>query len=197
MEIAGFTQTPIFVWVFLPLLIFMARICDVSIGTIRVIFIGRGFRWQSAVLGFFEVLIWLTAINQIMSGEKHLIHFMAYASGYATGTYVGIWLEGKLSLGKVIIRVITRLDATELAASLRDADYMTTILDAEGSLGKVKVIFTVVERQKLPKVVALIKQFNPNAFYTVEDVRFVSQRERPPETSEMKRIGRMAAGTAR
>jgi len=164
-----------FAWVLLPLLIFIARVADVSLGTIRVIFIARGLKYFAPVVGFFEIIIWLLAIGQIMQNLSNPICYIAYAGGFAMGNYVGIWIAEKLSLGVVLIRVITSKDASELIEYLKTADYGVTIVDAKGSAGNVQVVFTIVRRREVATVVSLIKQFNPKAFYTIEEVGFVEE----------------------
>ncbi|MBE0617977.1 MAG: DUF2179 domain-containing protein [Proteobacteria bacterium] len=171
----GFLDSPTFTWVVLPLLIFSARIVDVSLQTLRVIFINRGLRLVAPLLGFFEVLIWLLAIGQIMRHLDNFACYLAYGAGFATGTYVGMWIEGKLSLGMVILRVITRVAADALVAELRREEHGVTSIDAAGMAGPVKVLFTVLRRQDLPAVLATVRRYNPNAFYSVEDVRFASE----------------------
>jgi uncharacterized protein YebE (UPF0316 family) len=158
-----------------PLLIFFARIVDVTIGTMRIIFVARGLKLLAPVFGFFEVLIWLIAIGQVMANLTNWHNYIAYALGFAAGNYVGIYLESRIALGNQLIRIITRRDATALVAYLRSAGYTVTAVDAQGDTSAVKVIFTVISRRDLSKIVAAIKHFNPRAFYSVEDVRFVSQ----------------------
>ena len=165
----------IFTWVVLPVLIFLARICDVSLGTIRVIFVSRGYRHLAPILGFFEISIWLFAIGQIMRDINDISIYIAYAAGFATGTYVGITLEEKLSLGTVLVRVVTGRDSTDLTGALKGEGYGITTHSADGAQGPVTIVFTVVKRQDLPHVVGIIKQFNPHAFYSVEDVRHASE----------------------
>jgi len=164
-----------FAWFVLPLLIFIARVADVSLGTVRVIFIARGLKYLAPVVGFFEILIWLMAIGQIMQNLSNPACYIAYAGGFAAGNYIGIWLAEKLSLGMVLIRVITSKDASELLKYLKSADYGVTSVDAQGSAGKVQVVFTIVRRREVGTVVNLIKQFNPKAFYTIEEVGFVEK----------------------
>ena len=171
----SFFSSDIFTWIVLPLLIFIARICDVSLGTIRVIFVSRGYRNLAPVLGFFEISIWLFAIGQIMRDINDISIYLAYAAGFATGTYVGITLEEKLSLGTVLVRVITKRDSADLVEALKAADYGLTTHAADGAQGPVTIVFTVVKRQALPHVVGIIRQFNPHAFYSVEDVRHASE----------------------
>jgi len=168
-------NSELFAWVLLPLLIFIARVADVSLGTVRVIFIARGLKYLAPIVGFFEIIIWLLAIGQIMQNLSNPICYIAYAGGFAMGNYVGIWIAEKLSLGVVLIRVITSRDASELIEYLKTAEYGVTSVDAQGSAGKVQVVFTIVRRREVAGVVNLIKQFNPKAFYTIEEVGFVEE----------------------
>ena len=162
-----------FAWVILPALIFSARVADVSLGTIRVIFISKGLKYIAPVIGFFEVIIWLLAIGQVMQNLTNVALYIAYGAGFATGTLMGMLVEERLSLGTVIIRVITRRDSSELVSHLRNLNYGVTELNAEGSTGQVKVLLMVIKRQDSGDVVAKIKQFNPQAFYSIEEVKSV------------------------
>jgi len=164
-----------FTWIVIPLLIFIARVTDVSLGTIRVIFVARGLKYLAPVVGFFEIIIWLLAIGQIMQNLSNPACYIAYAGGFAMGNYVGIWIAEKLSLGVVLIRVITNKDASELIEYLKSEEYGVTSVNAQGSAGKVQVVFTIIRRREVASVVNLIKQFNPKAFYTIEDVGFVEE----------------------
>lgn len=170
-----------FSWIILPVLIFVARVLDVSIGTVRLIFVSRGIRVWAAVCGFFEVIIWLLAISQIMESFHDLswyiimLYYTAYGGGFAMGTYVGIRIEEKLSIGVVSIRIITQERASELIQLLRSKGYGVTAIDAEGKSGPVKVIYTIVRRKHIPEVIENIQRLNPKAFYTIEDVRAVAE----------------------
>ena len=172
---SAFLSSDTWTYIALPLLIFFARICDVSMGTIRVIFVSRGYRYLAPVLGFFEISIWLLAISQVMRDINDISIYIAYAAGFATGTFVGIWLEEKLSLGTVLVRVVTGRESSDLTAALSGEGYGITTHAADGAPGPVTIIFTVVKRQDLPHVVGIIKEFNPHAFYSVEDVRHASE----------------------
>jgi len=177
--IIQFTQTGLYTWFLLPLLIAVARVADVSIGTIRLIFLARGFRGLAPLLGFFEVLIWLLAIGQIMQNLTNWICYFAYAGGFAAGNWAGMVLEERLAVGTVGIRIITRRDARMLIAYLKRSKFSVTSVDAEGGRGKVHVIYSVIDRASLPRVVGKIKQYNPRAFYSIEDIRFVSNGGTP------------------
>ncbi len=164
-----------FAWVILPLLIFFARICDVSLGTLRVIFISKGFRHIAPLIGFFEVIIWLLAIGQVMQNVGNVASYIAYGGGFAAGTYIGMAVEERLSLGNVVIRVITALDAARLAEVLRSHNYGVTIMEATGGSGPVKVLLTISRREDIHEVVREIQKYQPNAFYTVEEIKSVRE----------------------
>ena len=180
-----------YVWFVLPFLIFLARIADVSIGTVRLIFVSRGFKYLAPIVGFFEVLIWLLAIGQIMKNLTNPACYIGYAGGFAMGNYVGMLISEKLSLGVVLIRVITGKDALPLVEHLKSKNYGVTSIDGHGTSGEVQVVFTIVPRREVPSVVDSIKKFNPQAFYSIEEVGFVEKgvfpsRKRGPNYSLSK-----------
>jgi uncharacterized protein YebE (UPF0316 family) len=165
-----FSQSFLFIWIILPALIFLARIVDVSLQTIRIISISRGIRWLAPLVGFFEVLIWLLAIGQIMKTVSHPVAYIAYAAGFATGTAIGQVLERRLTLGMVIVRVITPSDGPELCQRLHALGFGFTAVPGRGAEGPVETIFTVVRRQHLQRVLAEVRATLPDAFYSVEEV---------------------------
>ncbi|MBP7146661.1 MAG: DUF2179 domain-containing protein [Acidobacteria bacterium] len=183
----------VFPYIVLPLLIVAARVVDVSLGTLRVMLLTRGRTLLAPVLGFFEVLVWLVAIGQILQDLTNVYYYLVYAFGFALGTWVGMWIEQRLALGVFLVRVITHRDAGALIQALKARGIGLTYLDAHGANGTVQLIFTVVRRQQAPAVIELIKLHNPNAFYSVEDVRFVAEPERAfvlpgPRRSQLLRL---------
>ncbi|MFH2143257.1 MAG: DUF2179 domain-containing protein [Bacteroidota bacterium] len=170
-----FYSSDLFNFVLLPLMIFVARIFDVSIGTLRIIFLSKGKKVIAPILGFFEVLIWIIAISKIMDNATHFIYYIFYAGGFAAGNYIGMLIEEKLAYGVVVIRIITQKDATDLKTNLIENGYGITILDAVGANGKVNVLFTTINRHDLKNVIEIIKKNNPKAFYSVEDIKFVNE----------------------
>ena len=175
------TSTGLFEWVILPALIFCARICDVSLGTIRVIFITKGVRYLAPLIGFFEVIIWLLAIGQVMNNLTNVASYIAYGGGFAMGTFIGMLIEEKISLGLTSVRIITKEEPSQLVNYLRSQNYGVTIVDGEGSTGQVKMVFSIIRRQDLPDVVEVIKKLHPGAFYSIEDVKSVSEGVFPGE----------------
>jgi uncharacterized protein YebE (UPF0316 family) len=159
----------------LPLLIFFARVSDVSLGTVRLIFVSKGFKFLSPILGFFEVLIYIVTMSKVLSNMTNPWLYVIYAAGFATGNYVGICIEEKLSIGKVMIRIITQRDSKELIENLKEKNYNLTIIDAMGKKGKVKIIFSVINKKDLKKIKNIINKTNPKAFYSIEDVRHAQE----------------------
>lgn len=192
MELSMFSvDSWLFSWVILPLLIILARIADQTIGTIRLIFLSKGFRILAPVLGFFEVIIWLLAVSQIFQHLDNWFTYVAYGLGFAIGNYIGIVVENKISLGNVIVRIVPKLDTSELISYLKEQNFGLTIVDAEGSRGPVKVIFSIIKRRDIDNFVTIINRFNPNAFYTIEDVRAVHEgvMHRAPSRSVFQSFG--------
>ena len=173
-EIA-FLDTDLFKWVLLPVLIFLARVADVSINTVRVIFMLNGRRLLSTTLGFFESLIWLMAISQILQNVTNPISYLAYSGGFAAGIYVGMLIEERLAIGNVIVRIISQRDTKEMITNLRQLGLRTTVLNAEDNNGPVSVIFLISKRQGLKKVTDIVQQTNPMALFTVEGVKSVHE----------------------
>jgi uncharacterized protein YebE (UPF0316 family) len=166
-----FVNAEVYAYIILPLLVFGARVLDVSLGTLRIIFIARGRRKLAPLLGFFEVLIWIVVVSQIMQNLHSPLSFIAYAAGFATGNYVGMWIEDKLAIGTLVVRVIVPQEASQLMTRLHDAGYGVTSIDARGTTGAVTLVYTVVKRKDLYDVMTIIQDTYPKAFTSVEEVR--------------------------
>ncbi|MDD4483072.1 MAG: DUF2179 domain-containing protein [Methanoregula sp.] len=170
-----FFSSGLFTYIVVPLLIFGARICDMSMDTVRVIFMSKGIKYLPSVIGFFEVIIWLVAIGQVMNNLTNIVCYIAYGAGFATGTFIGMAIEEKLSLGLTSVRIITKEEPSDLIRYLRSHDYGVTVMNGEGKTGPVKMVFTIIKRKDLNNVVAIIKQFHPRAFYSIEEVKSVAE----------------------
>ena len=188
----------LFKWVVLPILIFLARTTDVSLGTLRNVFINKGLRKIVPFLAFFEVLIWLISIGQIMKNLSNPLCYVAFAGGFAMGTYVGLFIERRLALGMQVLRIITAQESAELINALSEANLGVTIVDAHGAKGPVKIIFTIIKQKDLPIIREIINKFNPNAFYSIEDIRHANMGVFPGllsgSTSGMEYIRRIFPG---
>lgn len=180
-------NTDLVTYVLLPLFIFVARIIDVSLGTLRIIFTTKGMRKVAPLVGFFELLIWLMAISRIMQDLDNWVCYIAYAAGFATGNFVGMFLEEKLAIGHEMIRVITRRDATNLIEDLRAKGYGVTSVKAQGIEGDVAVIYIIARRSMIQEVLDHINKFNPRALYTVESIKYVNKEIFHRSEEEMQR----------
>ncbi|NTU49805.1 MAG: DUF2179 domain-containing protein [Desulfobulbaceae bacterium] len=179
----AFLDSPTFTWIILPLLIFCARIGDMSLDTMRIVMISRGRKFTAAGLGFFEICIWLLVARQVIVHLPNPLCFFAYAGGFAAGNYVGMWIEERMASGAQMIRVVNHR-GVELMEALKKRGHGVTIISGEGAEGPVQIIFTVVPRKDARAVVELIQTVSPGSFYTIEDIReagegiFPRQRER-------------------
>ena len=159
----------------IPLLIFVAEVCVVTISTLRIIFVSRGYKVLAPIFGFFEIVLWLFAMSQIMKNLDDWRCFLAFAVGFSLGNYLGILIEKLLAMGTVIVRIITHRDAAALIDHLRAASFGVTTVPGQGATGKVLVVLTVAKRRQLPEIVSLIETHHPSAFYAVDDLQSASE----------------------
>lgn len=165
-DLTDFASPPL-----LPLVVFLAELAVVTLGTLRIIFLARGMKVLAPVLAFFEIIIWLFAIGQIMHNLSHLGCYLGFAAGFTAGNYLGIFIENKLAIGTLLVRIITHRDAGELVGRLTGADYGVTSFGGQGATGPVTIVFTVIQRKDLAAVVAIIKGFDEKAFYSVDEIQ--------------------------
>ena len=162
-------------WILLPLIIFASRVGDVTLGTLRHVLMARGQKGVAPVLGFFEVLIWIIVVSQVMKQANNFACYIAWAGGFAMGNYIGLLIEERIALGLQIIRIISHQDCDQLITKLQAANHGTTVVDAHGAKGPVKIILTVVKRKNLDPIIHIIQKNNPDAFYSIEDIRDVNR----------------------
>lgn len=172
--------------------IFVARVLDVALGTLRIIFIAKGFKWIVPLIGFVEILVWIIAIGEIMENLDNWIYYIAYAGGFATGNFIGMVIEERLAIGYEMVRVITKRDAHDLIERIGEKKFGMTHVRAHGSKGKVAVLYIIVKRTDLECLINIIKSYNPKAFYTVEEIRYVNdvnlQTSNPTKRMLLKRL---------
>jgi len=160
-----------FALVVVPFLIILARIADQTIGTLRLVFLSKGYKALAPIMGFFEVLIWIVVVSQIFQQLDNYLYYIAYALGFALGNYLGLMIEEKLSLGQVVIRVFPKTQTEEIVNELSDRGFGLTVMDAQGVRGPVKILFSIINRKSLGDFLETIRKFDPHTFYTIEDVR--------------------------
>src|SRR3954453_19203334 len=159
----------------LPGLIFLAEMTVVTFGTLRIIFVSRGMKYLAPCLGFFEIVIWLFAISQVMRHLHNGWCFLAFAGGFTVGNFLGILIEKKLAMGLSQVSVITPPGAEGLVGELRARNFGVTCLMGHGAQGPVQIVFTVVRRRQLAQVIELVEAAHPGAFYAVDEVTAVSE----------------------
>jgi uncharacterized protein YebE (UPF0316 family) len=172
---SSFFNSELFNTFLMPFLIFLARICDVSIGTMRIIFVSKGKRNIAPFFGFFEVLIWIIAISKIMQNLDNYVNYVAYAAGFATGNFIGMMIEEKLAMGILMIRIFATEKANELVHSLSLKGFGATVVEAHGTREKTHIIYSIVQRNDLVGILEIVNSFNPKAFYTVEDIKIANE----------------------
>ncbi|NLX73916.1 MAG: DUF2179 domain-containing protein [Bacteroidales bacterium] len=164
-----------FTWMIVPLLIFLARVSDVTLGTIRIVFVSKGFKLLAPILGFFEVFIWLLAMSKVIQNLDYWLYYVAYSAGFAVGNYVGLIIEERLALGYINLRIITMDSPEKLISRLSGEGFGVTSTPAMGSRSNVNIINCVLRRSDYKKVAQIIMDCNPKAFYTIEDIRAANQ----------------------
>lgn len=160
----------VYPWV-LPFIIFFGRIIDVTLGTLRIIFVSKGAKNIAPVIGFVEVFIWIVIISQILSRANDLVSYLSYAGGYATGNYVGILIENRIAYGILLCRIYTQKNGKELVQILNQMNFGATMTHGTGSTNEVDIIETVVDRKEMKKLAPMLEKFDSGIFYVVEDVR--------------------------
>jgi len=173
-------ESDLYSYLILPFLIFLARICDVTLGTLRIIFTSKGKKYIAPFLGFIEMIIWILAITHIFENLNNWACYIGFAAGFAMGNFVGIIVEERLAIGYELIRIITSKHADNLISKLREKGFGITSISAQGKKGDVGIIYSIIKRSYLKDFVSFMKKFNPKAFYTIEDIRFVNDKTFSP-----------------
>ena len=150
------------------LLIMLMRICDVSIGTMRTIFVVQGRKYYAGLAGMIEVLIWVFAIRFIFQHLDFIPNLFGYAIGFGLGNILGITIEQKIGLGYVQLNVISKFLTDKITDTLRLNKYGVTILPGEGGTGGVAIIVLITSRKNQKKVIHLIESIDNQAFITVQ-----------------------------
>ncbi|NPV71883.1 MAG: DUF2179 domain-containing protein [Firmicutes bacterium] len=160
------------VLVFEALFIFLCRVVDVSLGTVRLLLLFRGKRLQASVVGFFEVLVFINALGRVVNNLDSPVKLLAYAAGFATGNFVGSKLEERLALGyQTVHAVLPQNCADKLTCRLREAGFGATVVSASGREGQHSMVMVTLQRKALPAALALIETETPDAFVTILDTR--------------------------
>lgn len=152
-------------------LIFLARLIDVSMGTVRTILIVRGRRGIASISAFFEIMVWLIAITRVLNNLNEWYFMIAYALGFASGNFLGSYLEEKIALGYMFAYIIPKKRDLDLAHELRKAGFGVTVMYGKGLRGPEPVCNVIFRRKDEKRLIDLIKKHDKRAFYTLMDVR--------------------------
>jgi uncharacterized protein YebE (UPF0316 family) len=156
---------------FSAFIIFLLRVTDVTIGTLRIGMLVRGYRLLAGSLGFIESLIWLASVAQVLSSLDEPIKAVAYCAGFATGTMLGVTVERWLAMGKSVMQVIAPVGSPQVAPALREAGFVVTVVNAEGRDGNVRIAYSVISKKRQRQALDIVSKLNPGAFITFEEVR--------------------------
>ena len=153
------------------LLIFVARICDMSLDTIRVLFVMRGRKSLAWILGFFEAGIFIVAVSSVLAHIGNPYNVLGYAGGFATGNVVGMMIEERMAIGHIQMTIVSSTRGASIAEALRIQGYAVTEIPARGKDGTVAMLQCSVKRRNIDDVDTVVLEADPSAFVTAEDVR--------------------------
>lgn len=154
------------------ILIFLARVCDVTLSTLRTILVVQGRKLPAAALGFIEITIYVLILNTVMQNMDNIFNVLAYGAGFAAGNYVGIAIEDRLALGNISTQIIVpTTKEPELTTALRDRGYGVTVLDGHGKESDTSVLITVISRKEYQRLRYVAKKIAPSAFITVNSIK--------------------------
>ena len=155
------------------LIIFAAKVVDLSLGTVRMIMVVKGKRMHAAIVGFFEVGVWLLAVGSVLGNLEDPINVLMYALGFSVGSYVGIMIEEKMALGSLMVQVITYKKAMELVDKLREEGYGVTVVEGHGRHGINHLLNVTIDRKNLSRLNQTLDDHDQKAFVTVMDTRSI------------------------
>ncbi|MEO0408540.1 MAG: DUF5698 domain-containing protein [Cyanobacteria bacterium P01_A01_bin.135] len=152
------------------LVIFLSRLADVTIGTLRISMLVRGYRAIATGLSFVEALLWLFATSKAIQGVDDPLKFLAFGAGFASGTLLGSTIDGWLALGSCVVRIIAPVESPQVAEALRKLDLEVTVLNASGAKGEMRLIYSIIFKRRQQEVLETISAVNPDAIVSIDDV---------------------------
>lgn len=156
-----------------PFVVYGLRVTDVSMATIRMLMIMRGHRFVAPLIGFFEILLWVTAVGIVVNHLNSPLHVVGYAAGFATGNFLGLLIEERLALGVATVRTVVREGGTELAEELRASGFGVTEILGRGRDGTVDVLYSVLPRRRVAQCLSVVEARAPESFVVVDEPRTV------------------------
>lgn len=151
--------------------IFMLRVVNQSLDTLRVMMMLRGRKLASWVLGFAETAIFVIALSSVITGLNNVLNIIAYSAGFATGNTLGMWVEDRLAIGHINLRIVSRRLGSAMVERLRKEGFGVTEIPARGKDGMVSLLNLSVRRKEVDKVETLVEEVDKDAFITSEEMR--------------------------
>ena len=150
--------------------IFLLRLLDQTLGTLRLLYVNKGRPGLGALLGFVESAIWVVAISRVIQDLNDPLLIFGYALGFAAGTIVGSYIESSIAIGDVVVRIFTSKNekSRKLSDELRVAGFGVTVINGKGMDGEVVISWCVTPRKKLRKVIRIVERICPEAYVTTE-----------------------------
>lgn len=155
------------------IVIFLLRVTDVSLGTIRTVYILQGRRMLATGIGFIEVTIFIFAISQVVRHLDSPVLMLAYSGGFALGTYLGLSLEERFAIGQSQLRVISLGQGDEVARALWDRDFGATVVPGHGRRGPVELVFSIIPRRNITEAVKIASEVDTDSVVSVSDSRYL------------------------
>ncbi|AOY75831.1 DUF2179 domain-containing protein [Clostridium formicaceticum] len=155
------------------LFIYFAKVSDVTLATIRMIMVVKGRRIQAALIGFVEITIYIMAIGKVLTELDNPVNVIAYALGFATGNYMGIFVEEKMALGSIIVQVISLGNSMHLVEKLREEGFGVTVVEGYGREGMQHLLNIMMQRKNLSKLYRIVDEHDRKAFVTITDARAI------------------------
>lgn len=154
--------------------IFLTRVLDVSLGTVRTIVTIKGKAFLAATIGFIEVLIWFLIVREALSGDSNSIFVaLAYAGGYATGTLIGSFLSEIFIKGNLGIQVVLSSRNDQVIKDLRSNGYGVTVINGSGKDEEKYLLILQIEKHTLKQTIKDIKNLDQDAFIVVQETKLV------------------------
>jgi len=154
--------------IFSALIIFLLRLADQSLGTMRSLLVTKNKPIYAALIGLFESAIWIVAISQVVNDIDDPVLVGSYAAGFAAGTILGSYIERIVGVGNIVVRVFCPANSPSVAETLRENGHGVTVIDGEGKDGPVKIYLCVIPRRKLKSVLKMIEEINHQAYITTD-----------------------------
>lgn len=157
------------------LLIFVLRVANNAIGTVRLVSLARQQQLTTAILGFFEALIFAITMASVVTDLSNLVNLVAYCLGFSVGSFIGLKLEARFITTYMTVNIVTAERGHDIAVALREHGFGVTEHSGEGLSGEVTMLRSVVNRRDVPRILDIVGKVHPNAFVSVEEARAVQR----------------------